>query len=761
MPSGGELHRDNLEFNVSLLDGRYLAGDAQLFASLRREVVPHQVARDRQDFVQDLAAMTRQRYAKHGHTIFHLEPNIKEAPGGLRDYQIARWLTLILELEKSGHWVNAESNWPPDTRAEIQQALEFLGAARCFLHLSQGRDDNHLTYEFQQEVADLGLGLHVGRATPAADWMRGYFRHARGIHRLLSQILEQASSSRPSLYTLFRDRRSRLSNSDFAVLRGRIYPRQTSLASGGPLLLLALCELVARHRLELSREAERWVTASLEAGARPQFNLRESWPQVRQILILPQAASALRTMHQLGLLTTLFPALKAIDSLVVRDFYHRYTVDEHTFMTIQHLHDLEQSSARVPSGEDWATLESWEGPFAEIFRELERPELLFLSLLFHDVGKGLTSGSHVQGSLGVIERVAAELALAPEDRATVSFLIASHLEMSATLQRRDIFDPETIRAFAEKIESPERLKMLALLTYADIKAVNPEALTPWKAEMLWRLFAATLNYLQRNLDDERVQAMDAKKAPPALPSALPPNATPERIMEFLEGLPKRYLATHSWDVIALHFEMFRQLEQNPVQIRLHGRKRDWELTVITRDRPLLFASLTGSLAAWGMNILKADAFGNKAGVVVDTFRFTDLHGTLELNPSEVDRFRQFLEDVLKGSTSFDSLLAGRVTHRVGTHAKVRIPTYVGFDDHSSSHSTLLELVTQDRPGLLYRVGTQLAHLGCHIEVALVNTEGQKAVDVFYLTSHGHKLGTAQKEGIRHRLEKVLSASRPY
>jgi [protein-PII] uridylyltransferase len=731
-----------------------------LFASLRREIVPHLVARDGQDFVQDLAAMTRRRFAKHGHTIFHLEPNIKEAPGGLRDYQVARWLTLILELEKSGRWVTPGSNWPSDTRAGIQQAMEFLSATRCLLHFRQGRDDNHLTYEFQQEVADLGLGLHVGRAAPAADWMRCYFRHARGIHRLLSRVLEEASSSRSSLYTQFLDWRSRLSNADFSVLRGRIYPRRTSLASERPTLLLGLFELVARHGLELSREAERWVAASLEAGARPHFNLLESWPQVRQILILPHAASALRAMHQLGLLTTLFPALHAIDSLVIRDFYHRYTVDEHTFMAIQHLHDLKQTAPRPALGGGEPAGEKWEASFAEIFRELEQPELLFLSLLFHDVGKGLTSGSHVRGSLEVVEKVAAELALPPEDRATVSFLIASHLEMSATLLRRDIFDPETIRIFAEKIESPERLKMLCLLTYADVKAVNPEALTPWKAEMLWRLFAATLNYLLRNLDDERVQALDTGKPQPALPSALPPHATPERMMEFLEGLPKRYLATHAWDVIARHFEMFRQLEQNPVQVRLEGRKRDRELTVITRDRPFLFASLTGSLAAWGMNILKADAFSYKTGVVTDTFRFTDLHGTLELNPSEADRLRQFIEDVLKGSTSFDSLLAGRLTPNVGTHAKVKIPTYVGFDDHSSSHSTLLELVTQDRPGLLYRVSTELARLGCNIEVALVNTEGQKAVDVFYLTFNGHKIGSALKDGIRHRLEMVLPPGKP-
>jgi len=754
----GELHRDNLEFNVALLDGRYLAGDAQMFAHLRHEVVPPVVARDRREFVQNLVAMTRQRYAKYGHTIFHLEPNLKEAPGGLRDFQVARWLTLIQELGNAGHWVRAEEKWPSETRAEAQQAVQFLSAARCFLHFRQGRDDNHLTYEFQQEGADLGLGLRVGQATLAAHWMRRYFRHARGIHRLLSQVLEEADSSRSSLYTLFLDWRSRLSNADFSVLRGRIFPRQTSPASSRPLLLLGLFERMARHGLELSREAERWVTTSLEAGALRQLDLSEAWPPLRQILLLPHAAKALRAMQQLELLPILFPALRAIDSLVIRDFYHRYTVDEHTFMAIQHLHDLGQKPARSAGAAADVEAESWEESFAEIFRELEQPELLFLAVLFHDVGKGLASSNHIQASLGAGEKVAGDLALAPQERATVYFLIANHLEMSATLQCRDIFDPETIRAFAEKVGTPERLKMLCLLTYADIKAVNPEALTPWKAEMLWRLFAATLNYLHRHLDDQRVQAAEAEKEPPALLSGLPPDATPQRMREFLEGLPRRYLATHSWEVIAQHGEMFRQLGQHPVQTRLRGQKRDWQLTVITRDRPFLFASITGSLTAWGMNILKADAFGNRAGVVVDTFRFADLHGTLELNPSEVERFQKFIEDVLQGSTSFEPLLAGRVNHRNRAPAKIKVPTYIGFDDHSSSHSTLLEVVAEDRPGLLYRVSAELARLGCNIEVALVNTEGERALDVFYLTVNGHKLGTAVKEGIRRRLEKVLLPS---
>jgi len=752
----GRLHRDNLEFNVSLLDCRLLAGDSRLFAVLREDMLPHLAARDHRDLLRNLAELTRRRHAKHGNTIFHLEPNLKEAPGGLRDYHVCRWATLIAELERSGLWAIPEDVWPTSARAAGRSAFEFLASTRCFLHYRQGRDDNQLSYELQDQAAAWGVGESRGQALRAADWMRDYFQRARSIDRLTDRLLNEAAPVRSSLYGVFQEWRSRLSNADFSVVGGRIFVRQPSALEADPGLLLRLFEMAARHGLELSREAERWVERAVRRLAEQAPRLSGLWPDFRRVIVQTHAAGALREMHRLGLLTVLFPEFQAIDSLVVRDYYHRYTVDEHSFIAIQNLQELRGTrSGGEPGGQPETGVE-WVGRFAEILAELEQPDLLLFSLLFHDVGKGMHEPDHVQGSLKAVEPATSRLELNPEDCETVCFLIRHHLEMSATFQRRDVFDPETLRAFTEKVRTPERLKMLCLFTYADIKAVNPEALRPWKAELLWQLYVAAFNYLTRSLDEERV----GRSGPPAgqlegILSLLATPASPENLRSFLDGFPRRYLAVHSREEIAGHFERVRRIAEEPVQVGLRTHLHLHELTVITPDRPFLFASITGTLAAWGMNIVKADAFANTARIVLDTFRFADLYRTLEMNPPERERLKANLVEVLNGKLLLEKLMSGRINAGMPAKTKIQVSPRVRFDRASSSHSTLLELIAQDRPGLLYQISSTLATLGCNIEIALIDTEGQKAIDVFYLTCRGAKLDDMKEQELREALLRQL------
>ena len=733
----GKLHRGNIEFNISLLDSRYICGDEKLFEKLRSRVLPGMITRESQNLAQELTGLARSRHEKYGQTIFHLEPNIKDGPGGLRDYQVACWMAQIEEMGRSREWKDPEELLPVPLRPDAVKAIDFLDAVRCFLHYRQGRDLNGLTYELQSEAASAGIGLHGGPTTSPSDWMRVYFRHARAIHRL-AVLLDEVPLVKSLWARMFGERKSRLSNAEFTVVDGRVSLRQAASIED-PALLFRLFELVARHNLRLTAETENAVEAALPNIQKWVATTSNLWDYVRQIVVLPHAAASLRAMHRLGFLVLLFKEFQAIDSLVIRDYYHRYTVDEHSLVTIENLHKLAAETGEAGR------------KFRDILCSVEHPELLYLSLLFHDVGKGMANESHVEGSLEAVKGVFERLRLDSVQRDTVQFLIASHLRMSATVLRRDIFDPEAVHDFAQTVGTIERLKMLTLFTYADIKAVNPEALTPWKAEMLWQLYAATENYLNRSVDDQRlyVAGEDAKQLERLVPSG-EEAGEPERFRNFLDGFPKRYLLTHSPAEIAAHYRMYKRLGHSSAEISVTRRDDYYELVLVTMDRPFLFAKVAGTISSWGMNILKADACANKAGTVLDILRFSDRFHTLDHNPSETVRLKQNLVAAISGDLDVADLMK-RKFQPEKRPPKVQVETRIHLDNECSSHSTVVEIIALDRPGLLYDMSSTFAELGCNIEVGLIDTEGGSASDVFYVTKRGVKLNLEQQHALYEAL----------
>jgi [protein-PII] uridylyltransferase len=709
------LHEQNIELHISLLDVRFVYGDARLFERLAG-ALPAFYQKQEARLMRELAEMAGKRHAKFNNTVYHLEPNIKEAPGGFRDIHLLHWLALL----------GQDKGRIREALQAIEGPRKFLTAVRCFLHRQSKRDNNLLGFELQDKITAYWLDE---KAEPA-EWMRLYYRHARQVFQAALRALEFAELRDPSIARQFRDWRERLSSSEFTVSHERIFLRNPANTLSTPANVLALFTFAARHGMQLSWDAQRRITADVELAG--QFESKPPpWSAWRELFSQPHVAQALGQMQETGLLGAAIPHWHSVECLVVRDFYHRYTVDEHSIVAVEVIDQLgmkQDVSVR----------------FRELLLQEEDRATLRLALLLHDVGKGTRPGDHVKGSLEAAADVFERLGVPAENREAINFLIAHHLDLSSVMTGRDLDDPATGRFLSSQIPTQEDLRRLALLTYADISAVNPTAMTPWRLEQLWRVYSSGQEQLTRELIANRIDREQG--------ATVAANESPELAL-FLQGFPTRYLRTHTLAQVRRHCELDQKRQREGVAVSITQEAGTFLLTALASDQAGLFAKLCGALACKGMNILKAEASSNSHGCVLDLIRFSDPMRNLELNPDEVRRLEWTVECVLRDSLSVGDLIKQRRSAPRPSSGSKIMPS-VRFNNEASDDCTLIDFVGEDRPGLLYDMSSAISAAGCNIELVLVDTEAHKAIDVFYITREGGKLDEELAQSLLEELKRV-------
>ena len=690
---------------LSILDGRFIAGQKSLGEELLEQIFPSYVRKHKTEIIQKLTELTWERHEFFGNTLYHLEPNLKTFPGSLRDHLVGTW---ILRLEPNQ---NAFSLYSED---DVVKAQRFLIKLRILLHWFSGKNQNELTYRFQDELTDYLEYRTTKDRSKVQSFMQEYFLNARIIYRFCQNNINSQQSNF-SVKTLDVDARKRIGN---AVQVLNIFQR-------------SLLE-----KLPLNNQTRNAIFRALSS-----FKRTLSDGKIRGFLNeifkpRPGLHDTLYEMYQLGVLELLFPELKSIKALIIRDFYHRYTVDEHTFLAIKNIEDLlvakDDSDVR----------------FRTLLEGTQNSNLLILALLFHDVGKS-REGEHEKESERIANQALLRFKYEEHEKEIVLFLIRFHLKMSSVVFRRDLEDDQVVQGFVEEIPSVEHLRLLCLLTFADIKAVAPGTLNEWKKDLLWQLYVSSYEKLTLGFGEERIQEDDIGEK---LLAKLPADLKRDEFESFLEGFPLRYLNSTSTDAIYHHYQLSTQLSQEvPVQVRVSSRKTHYELCVVTPDRRQLFAKISGVLAYFDMSVLRGFGFSNNQSIVLDLFHFSYPYGNSQLSVKRQKELRDFIVEAIEGNLPVGKLLEGKEQSPIFRSLSPHFKPEIYFTNDQSDKYSIMEIMAQDSIGLLYRIGHELVALDCSIELLLISTEGNKAIDVFYLAYKGEKLSVQFQNQLSKRI----------
>ena len=719
--------RTDFSSRTSMQEARFLAGDRRLFARFQRVLRENVYRRDFGKFLETTLTERDQRYRKFGASPYIGEPNVKESAGGLRDMHTAMWLGAAKFGARTLRELADKGLITPREQAAADAALTFLWRVRNELHFFSGHKNDVLGRDLQPRIAK-NLGYENDETSLGVErFMHDYYLHARVIHRVSRRLIARCQETLSRRGSAERRQRQQALADGLVFFDGALHladrdPRR--LREDATRLMKVFWHL---HRLgcELSLDLERAVEDALHLV---DDGFRRS-PLVRDLFLdvcrnWGRVAQTFSEMHEIGLLGRYLPEFGALTCLVQYDVYHRFSADQHSLFAVEHLEALAPGQSAESEGA------------ALVFNEVEKPELLMLGMLLHDIGKAQGHG-HVAKGIPLVRALTARMGLDPADAGAVEFLVAHHLTMSHVAQRRDIDDPKTVADFAATAGDPQRLRMLYLLTYADMRAVGPGVLTPWQARILHELYARAL----ARLTGGRVARPNRTQLVGRLHAAVGEDLELQAVKAHLAMVTDRYLASTSVQRMAEHLRMLRRLEGASVVTELfhHPGLGSSDLVVVTRDVPGLFALIAGTLAAHGVNIISAQIHTRADGIAIDTFQVNDPLGETLTSKARWTRLLDALRVVLTGEERVETLLerrraAGRAP------ASAAGPPKIALDNQLSDAATVLEVKCPDRLGLLYLITRTLSALGLDIASARIATEIDQAFDTFYVHDRqGRKL----------------------
>ncbi|MDE2007037.1 MAG: [protein-PII] uridylyltransferase [Rhodospirillales bacterium] len=726
----------DLTIRTALLDARFLVGDAALFESFHKRFRAACKEAGAAEFIAAKQAEREARHRRFGDSPFVVEPNIKEGRGGLRDLQTLYWIArYMFDTYTMGELSDVAGVLSAEEARHARRSWEFLWTLRFHLHYVAGRAEERLTFDLQPVVgARMGYTRH-GRQDGVERFMRHYFLTAREIARL-TRVVEPAIlrvALGPPAVAAETDKA--LIEAGFVLAEGQLMPMPGRDFDTDPIQMLRILKVARDRDLALHPLALRGLIRTERAAAKLRGNA-EAADLFMDLLCghppetnrdgghNPDGARWLAILNETGILGRFLPDWGRIVGQMQFDTYHIFTVDEHTIEAVRVLNTLERGElaevAPVASG---------------VIDHIQSRRALYLAMLMHDIAKG-RGGDHSRIGAELALEVGPALGLTAEETETVSWLVLYHLMLSETAFKRDIDDPKTILDLADTIQSPERLRLLLILTVADMRAVSKKVWNGWKATLLRELYTRVAEVLEGGLatTERDVRVARAKEAVASLLADWPEDA----IADFTAlGYPGYWLSFDP-ETQARHARLIREAERRDAPLTVHTEplpaRAVTEVTVYCADHAGLFSKISGALAVAGASIVDARIHTMTNGMALDTFWVQDAAGGTFDAPHRLARLSALIEQALSGrlrlATEIPKLSAKMLIGR--RMRAIHVPPRVVIDNRASNSHTVLEVNGRDRPGLLHDVTAAISEQGLQIASAHVTTYGVRAVDVFYV-----------------------------